>query len=82
MSGAIRSGLSHLLIAAVIIHERFYCNHRYAAATGVAAGFPHTRGAVSPLGRSTYCFKYAFLPRSSTHPSRLRLDSFVTIRDE
>jgi hypothetical protein len=27
------------LLLAHIIHERFHCNHRYAAATGLAAGF-------------------------------------------
>ena len=68
MSGAIRSGLSHLLIAAVIIHERFYCKHRYAAATGLAAGFPHPSGQAR---RSVDILFQVCLPRSSTHPSRL-----------
>ena len=48
MSGTIRSGLSHLLIAAVIIHERFYCNYRYAAATS-----PHACAVEPTCGHSS-----------------------------
>jgi len=47
-----------------IIHEDFYCNCRYAAATAC-------RRAGSPLGRSTYCVKYASLPCDSARPSRV-----------
>ena len=38
-----------------IIHEGFYCNRRYVAATSLTAG--------GLAARSTYCFKYASLPR-------------------
>ena len=54
-----------------IIHKCFYCDRRYAAATSLRAQGPARRRAGSPLGRSTYCFKYASLPRASTRPSRL-----------
>jgi hypothetical protein len=47
-----------------IIHEGFYSNRRYVAATSLTAGG-------SPLGRSTHCFKYTFLPHGSARPSRL-----------
>src|SRR6185312_15844108 len=46
-----------------IIHERFYCNREFAAATSL-------RRAGSPLPTSTYCFKYASVPRDSACPSR------------
>jgi len=54
-----------------IIHECFYCDRRYAVATSLRAQVPARRRAGSPLGRSTYCFKYASLPRASTRPSHL-----------
>src|ERR1700675_4808956 len=48
---------------ALIIHERFCCNRGFAAATSLDAVGPASRQAGSPFGRSTYCFKYASLPR-------------------
>jgi hypothetical protein len=67
---------------ALIIHERFYCNHRYAAATGLAAGFPHPSGqARRSVGRHTVSSMPSFLaaPRARL---AWRLGSFVTNRHE
>jgi hypothetical protein len=72
-----------------IIHERFYCNRGFAAATSLDAVGPASRQAGSPLGRSTYCFKYASLPYGSAPACRQtgaclawRLRDFVTNRHE
>ena len=62
-----------------MIHERFCCNRGFAAATSLDAVGPASRQAGSPLGRSTYCFKYASLPRGSARLSRLTTARF---RDE
>jgi hypothetical protein len=62
-----------------IIHERFCCNRGFATATSLGAVGPASRQAGSPLGRSTYCFKYASLPRGSARLSRLATARF---RDE
>ena len=43
-------------LLARMIHEGFYCNRRYAAATSLTAGEPATQLI------NTYCFKYAFIP--------------------
>ena len=51
------------------IHERFCCNRGFAAATSLDAADPASGQAGSPLGRSTYCVKYASLPRGS-RPAR------------
>ena len=64
---------------ALIIHEHFCCNRVFAATTSLDAVSPASRQAGSPLGRSTYCFKYASLPHSSAHLSRLSTTRF---RDE
>jgi hypothetical protein len=47
-----------------IIHEGFYCNRRYAAATSLTAGGLAARSV-------NILFKYASLPRGSVRPSRL-----------
>ena len=61
-------------LLAHIIHDRFYCTRRYSAghplqsrSNGSRLGcqVPAAKRAGSPLGRSTYWFKYAFLPRGS-----------------
>jgi hypothetical protein len=62
-----------------IIHERFCCNCGFAATTRLDAVSPASRQAGSPLGRSTYCFKYASLPHGSSRLSRLATARF---RDE
>ncbi len=62
-----------------IIHERFYCNRGFVAATSLDAVGPASRQAGSPLGRSTYCFKYASLPYGSARLSRVATSRF---RDE
>ena len=46
-----------------IIHERFCCNRGFAAATSLDAVGTASWQAGSPLSRSTYCVKYASLPR-------------------
>ena len=51
-------------LQARIIHEDFYCNHRYAAATSLTAG-GLAAWSVNILSED------ASLPRGSTHPSRL-----------
>jgi hypothetical protein len=65
-----------------IIHDRFYCNHRYAAATSLVAGFPHPSGqARRSVGRHTV----SSMPSSLATPrARLawRLGGFVTNRHE
>jgi len=40
--------ISRIVPLAHIIHERFYCNRRYAAATSLAAGFPQPSGRARP----------------------------------
>jgi hypothetical protein len=62
-----------------IIHERFCCNRGFAAATSLDAVGPASKQAGSPFGRSTYCFKYASLPRGSARLSRVATARF---RDE
>jgi hypothetical protein len=62
-----------------IIHERFCCNRGFAAATNLEAVGMASRQAGSPFGRSTYCFKYASLPRGSARLSRVATARF---RDE
>jgi hypothetical protein len=62
-----------------IIHERFCCNRGFAAATSLDAAGTASRQAGSPLSRSTYRFKYAFLPRGSARLSRVATAQF---RDE
>jgi hypothetical protein len=62
-----------------IIHERLCCNRGFAAATRLDAVETASRQAGSSLGRSTYCFKYASLPRGSARLSRLATARF---RDE
>ena len=56
--------------SAHIIHERFYCNRRYAAATSQHAASTACWRAGSPVAASTYCFKYASAPRGSACLSR------------
>src|SRR5438445_8983096 len=56
------------------IHERFCCNRGFAAATSLDAVGTASRQAGSPFSRSTYCFKYASLPRGSARLSRLATD--------
>ena len=73
------SGQTELPPLARIIYERFCCNRGFAAATSPDAVGPASSRADSPLGRSTYCFKYASLPRVSARPSRLATARF---RDE
>jgi len=62
-----------------IIHERFYYNRGFAAATSLHAAAAACRRAGSPLSRSTYRRGYASLPRGSTRPSRYATPRF---RDE
>jgi len=59
-----------------IIHERFCCNHGFAAVISLDAVGMVSRQAGSPFGRSTYCFKYASLPRGSARLSRLATARF------
>ena len=65
-----------------IIHDRFYCNRRYAAATSLAARFLHPSGQASrSIGRHTV----SSMPSFSAAPrARLawRLGDFVTNRHE
>ncbi len=61
----------------LIIHEHFCCNRGFAATTSLNAVSPASRQAGSPLGRLTYCFKYASLPHSSAHLSRLSTTRFL-----
>ena len=70
---------SHL---ARIIHERFYCNRGFAAATHLAACFTAPKRAGSPLGRLTSCSWMP--PRLPAPRARLagRLHDFVTNRHE
>jgi len=58
-----------------IIHEGFCCNRGFAAAT-----CPDAAG--SPLGRSTYCFKYASLLATPRACLAWRLRDFATNRHE
>jgi hypothetical protein len=53
-----------------IIHERFYCNGEFAAATSQHTAVELCWRTGSPLSPSTYCFKYALGPRVSARPSR------------
>jgi hypothetical protein len=62
-----------------IIHEPFCCNRGFTATTSLDAVSPASRQAGSPLGRSTYCFKYASLPHDSARLSRMATPRF---RDE
>ena len=65
-----------------IIHDRFYCNRRYAAATSLAAGFPQPSGqARRSVGRQTVSSMPSFLaaPRARL---AWRLGGFVTNRHE
>ena len=63
-------------LLARIIHERFCCKRGYAAATSLDAVGTASRRVGSPFGRSTYCFKYASLPRGSARLSRLATARF------
>ncbi len=56
--------------SARIIHEQFYCNPAFAAATSLHAVSTARRRAGSPLSRSPYRREYASLPRGSARPSR------------
>ena len=62
-----------------IIHERFCCNRGFAAATSLPALWIADMRTGSPLSPSTYCFKYASVPRCSARPSR---DATARFRDE
>ncbi len=65
-----------------IIHDRFYCNHRYAAATSLVAGFPHPSGqARRSVGRHTVSSMPSFraAPRACL---AWRLRDFATNRHE
>jgi hypothetical protein len=62
-----------------MIHELFWCNRGFAAATSLDPPGVASRQAGSPLGQSTYCFKYASFPRGSARLSRLATARF---RDE
>src|SRR5437870_8304729 len=62
-----------------IVHDHLCCNRGFAAVTSLDAVGTASRQAGSPLGRSTYWFKYASLPRSSARLSRLATARF---RDE
>jgi len=65
-----------------IIHDRFYCNRGFAAATSLHAATAACRLAGSPLSPSTYC---SSTPRSFAAPrARLatRLRDFETNRHE
>ena len=53
-----------------IIHERFYCNRGFAAATHLAADFTASKRAGSPLGRLTSCSRMPpFLAGSALEPA-------------
>jgi hypothetical protein len=58
------------------IHELFCCNRGFAAATSLDAVGLASGQAGSPFGRSTYCFKYASLPRGSARLSRVATAQF------
>ena len=68
-------------VLAHIIHERFYCNRRYAAATCLAA-LVRSQAAGSPFTTSTYYFKYASVSQGFACPSPRRLGGLVTNRHE
>jgi hypothetical protein len=69
-------------ILARIIHERFYCNRGFAAATHLAACFTAPKRAGSPLGRLTSCSRMPpFLPAPRARLAG-RLHDFVTNRHE
>jgi len=53
------------------IHEDFYCNRRYAAATSLAADFVRLKRAGSPVRYLDILFKYALVPQGSARPSRV-----------
>ena len=63
------SVLNPLISLTRTIHERFYCNREFAAATSL-------RRAGSPLATSIYWFKYASVPRGSACPSRYATSQF------
>ena len=66
-----RSQPYELADLARIIHERFYYNRGFAAATGLDAAGAASRQAGSPLGRSVnILFKDASLPPGSARLSR------------
>ena len=70
------------LYLAHIIHERFYCNRQYAAATSLAAGFPHPSGRARPSWPQR---TVSSTPRPLRAPrARLawRLGGFVTNRHD
>ena len=71
--------LDLLVTSTRMIHERFYCNGGFATTTSLHTDSTVCRRAGSPLGSSTYCFKYASDPRASTRPSR---DATPPFRDE
>ena len=72
----------HFMNLARIIHERFYCNRGFAAATSLAACFTAPKRAGSPLGRSTSCSRMPpFLPAPRARLAG-RLHDFVTNRHE
>ena len=63
-----------------IIHEHFYCNRRFTAATGLAACFTAPKRVGSLLGRSTSCTR---MPPSLAAPRAhlaWRLRDFMTNR--
>lgn len=65
-----------------IIHDRFYCNRRYAVATSLAAGFPRPSGRARPARPQR---TVSSTPRSRRAPrARLawHLGGFVTNRHE
>jgi hypothetical protein len=65
-----------------MIHERFYYNRRYAAATSLAAGFPRQAGGLAPRGLNVL-FQVRFGPSGLRTPvSAWRLGGFVTNRHE
>jgi hypothetical protein len=80
-----RRGKTHVATRwhlAHIIHDRFYCNRRYAAVTGLAAGFTQPSGqARHSVGRHTVSSMPSFLaaPRARL---AWRLGGFVTNRHE
>jgi len=63
------------LCLARIIHERFYCNRRSAAATSL-------RPAGSPFGPSTYCTSTPWALRAPRTGLATRLSDFATNRHE
>jgi hypothetical protein len=63
-----------------IIHDRFYCNRRYAAATSLAARFPQPSGqSRRSVGRHTVSNMPSFLAAPRAHLA-WRLGCFVTNR--